>query len=260
MRLLGYVVGPKPIKIDLTEKYKLADQVYAHLRAMILKGEIRVGVRLFETEVAEQFGVSRSPVREAIKRLEQEGLVVVDRLRVIVREIPESEIKDLLWVRCALEGMAAWLATPRLTDHDLRCMENLCDRLAAAQNDPATHDDFELHARIGDEFHSVFHGACGNQKLLDMLAEVKEYISRYRGVSAGRPGRGPQSLQEHREIYDAFRLRDPDLAEARLKTHIVRGMRLLFSQDMVGTEHQFLPTEKAIQQVMGMGAVKGIKN
>ncbi len=214
----------------LTVDHKLADRVYALLRAAILKGDLAAGERVVEADLARQMGISRSPIREAIKRLEQEGLVVVSRLRIVVREVPPSEIEDLFWIRCALEGMAALLATPRLTAEELETMQSLCDAMDGAANRSSV---TELSA-FGDQFHGIFLEASGNPRLRATLKEIKEYVDRYRNISAGRPGRSYETVSEHRRILAAFRSRNSAEAERLVRDHVLAAKRALLGSEVEG--------------------------
>lgn len=208
-------------KINLRDGYRLADRVYSHLRNGILKGELKPGARLVETNLAKLLGVSRSPVRDAITRLEQDGYVVIRSLKVTVREIPPTEIIDLFVIRCALEGMAAWLATPVLSDLDLRTMEDLCFQMEKAESDS------DQLARLGNEFHDVFIHSCKNTKLNEMLIDIKEQIYRFRSVSAAKPGRGTESTKEHWEVLEAMKEGDALRAEQLVRQHILSAQKTL---------------------------------
>lgn len=151
-------------------------------------------------------------------------------MRVIVRDVPPSEIQDLYWVRCALEGMAARLATPRLTEEQLCKMEELCAQYEAKMRECRDEEDFAALSQLGAQFHPVFIQACENYKLQEILADVKEYINRYRGMSITHPGRAVESLAERRAILEAFKVRDADAAEARVRAHVNSVARILFPE------------------------------
>lgn len=206
---------------SLREGHKLVDRVHGYLRKAILSGEIKPGTRLVETELAKKLGVSRSPVREAIMRLQQENLVAISALRVMVVELPPSEIEDLFWVRYGLEGLAARLATPKLSGKDLETMRRLC----SAMNTASEERDFDAVSKLGNDFHCVFIEACKNDKLRRMLADVKAYIDRFRSVSAATPGRDRETVREHLAILEAFQARDPDLAEQLVRLHVYGAKR-----------------------------------
>lgn len=220
-------VDRQMLDTNLREGHKLSDRVHAYLRAAILEAQIKPGERIVEVDLAKKLGVSRSPVREAIRRLEQERLVEVTGLKVTVRQIPLPEIEDLFWIRCALEGMGAWLATPKLTSADFKEMETLCGSMEQALE----RKDFETLSRLGDEFHNVFIKASQNEKLQDMLADVKAYIARFRSVSASTPGRGGESIKQHRQILEVLRARRPEQAERLVREHIISAKLALMAGD-----------------------------
>ncbi len=215
------------VKVDLRTKHKLADRVHDYLRAAILNGELDPGSRIVEAHLAERLSVSRSPVREAVSRLEQEGLVVVDGLRVMVREMPPEELDELLWLRCALEGLAALLATPKLTSEDLQAMSDSCTSMESA----LAGGDFPALSSLGRQFDEVFLAACGNLRLQRSLKEVKEYIERFRWVSAAQPGRAPEVVREHRAVLEAFQAGDGAEAERRVRAHILSARRSLLGNE-----------------------------
>lgn len=211
------------VLVDLRTGHKLADRVHHYVRTAILEGELGPGSRIVEAHLAQQLGVSRSPVREAVSRLAQEGLVTVSGLRVTVRDMPAEEIRDLLWIRCALHGTAAALATPRLTAEDIHEMDRICDAMAEA----ATKQDSDAVAGFGEQFDAIFERACGNLRLQQILREVREYVGRFRRVSAAQPGRAPESAREHRELLAAFKSRDAAEAEKQARAHVLSVMRSL---------------------------------
>lgn len=205
-----------PGKLDPARRQTLANLVHAKLRAAIINGELAPGERLVETLLAKQLDTSRSPIREAIKRLEQEGLVSVSRLKIVVRSVPPSDVDDLFSIRCALEGMAALLATPKLTSGELDAMERLIDSMREA----ARQQDVLAVTELGNRFHRTFISASGNTRLQEMLGSIKDYVDRFRNVSTAHPGRGVTAVREHVAILDAFRARDAILAERLIREHI----------------------------------------
>lgn len=212
------------VKLEPLHRQKLADRVHADLRAAIISGKFAPGDRLVETHLAQQLAISRSPIREAIKRLEQEGLVSVSRLKVLVSSVPRSDVDDLFWIRCALEGLAACLAAPKLTEADLDAMHGLVNDMRKA----ASLQDVSGVSELGDRFHSVFLSASGNAKLLEMLTSIKDHVGRYRKVSTGRPGRSVKAVHEHVAILAAFRARNAVEAERLVREHILSARATLF--------------------------------
>jgi DNA-binding GntR family transcriptional regulator len=210
---------------NIRDGHRLVDRVHSYLRKAILSGELRPGTRVVETELAKKLGVSRSPVREAVSQLEQENLVVISGLRVMVGEVSPAEVDDLLWIRCALEGLAARLATQKLELKDLQTMRGLCGAMRTASE----RDDYDTISRLGNEFHDVFIHACGNQRLHKMVADAKDYVVRFRSISAASPGRGSVTVREHLAILEAFEARDPDRAEREVRSHIDGARRALAS-------------------------------
>lgn len=198
----------------------LASLALERLEREILEGDLKPGQRLSETDLARRFGISRGPLREAIGQLEGRKLVErVTNQGARVVWLSPSELIDLLVIRESLEGTACRLATQRMTDAEL-------DQLDAMLTDHAT--DSSLIAGRGyfqgtgdKDFHGRIARASGNPRLISMLeGELYSLLRLYRHRLSMRPGRPQDALDEHRAILAAMRSRDPDKAEAAMRTHI----------------------------------------
>ncbi len=212
---------------SIRDGYKLVDRVHAYLRNAILQGDLAPGTRLNEAELARNLGVSRSPVRDAITRLEQENLVVISKLQVMVCALSASEVEDLFWIRYAMEGVAARLAAARLTGPNLEQMRTLCVWMQEAYE----RGDFLAVSENGNQFHNVFIQGSGNPRLIRMLGDVKSYIDRFRSITAGKHGRGPETVREHWAILRAFEKCDPDAAELLVRRHVQGAHLALLEQE-----------------------------
>ncbi|NLA59062.1 MAG: GntR family transcriptional regulator [Firmicutes bacterium] len=204
-----------PIQLD---NYKpLRDIVFENLREAIITGQLRPGERLMEVQIAEELGVSRTPVREAIRKLELEGLVVmVPRKGAYVSNVSIKDISDIFQIRRALEGLAAELAADRLTEEQLEELEQLLVRTA----ETVEKLDILTTVDMDTGFHQVIYEASRNEKLSSMLYHLREQIQRFRTQSLSRPGRLEQALLEHRAIMDALKERDGELARRLVEEHI----------------------------------------
>lgn len=204
-----------PIRLD---NYKpLRELVFESLREAIIMGNLRPGERLMEIQLAEQMGVSRTPVREAIRKLELEGLVVmVPRKGAYVAGLSIKDIADVFEIRKALEGLAAELAADRISDEEIENLERVLHRLA----DSVEHKKLEEFIEVDTEFHAVLFQAGRNERLSQMVSNLREQIHRFRNTSLSMPGRMTAALEEHRKIVEAISQHDVDEAKRLAQEHI----------------------------------------
>lgn len=204
-----------PVKLD---NYKpLREIVFETLREAIITGVLKPGERLMEVQLAEEMGVSRTPVREAIRKLELEGFVVmVARKGAYVAGISLKDVTDVFEIRAALEGLAASLAAGRASDEELEEME----RAVANRSVYLESTDLNSLVETDSEFHDILYRASRNQKLITILSNLREQIDRFRAVSLASPGRGREALEEHKNIVEAISVRDPELAMKLGQEHI----------------------------------------
>ncbi len=204
-----------PIRLD---SYKpLRELVFEALREAIITGHLAPGERLMELQLAEELGVSRTPVREAIRKLELEGLVhMIPRKGAYVATLSMKDIVEVFEIRGALEGLAAALAAESITDEELEELERHLV-MAAEQIGNA---DLEGMVEVDTGFHQILYKASRNERLTQIISNLREQIQRYRLTSLSYPGRMKIALEEHREIVDAVSARDPDLARKLAQEHI----------------------------------------
>ena len=189
------------------------ERVTADLRQEIIAGSLRPGDRLVERELAERFGVSRVPVREAIRALVAEGFVLFETpRRTVVRRLTPTDVKELFELREALEVYAAGLAASRATREDLAEVQELVDRAAAATEA----GDAEVITDVNSRLHDRIMAMAGNSLLTEALEPV---AGRLRWMTR-RNEEWPQLLVEHRELYEAIASGDPDRARAHALTHV----------------------------------------
>lgn len=200
------------------ESYKpLRDLVLEALREAILNGTLKPRERLMEIQLAEELGVSRTPVREALRKLELEGFIVmVPRKGAYVADLSIKDIADVFEIRIALEGLAAALAAERITDEELEEMERHLVEKAEAIN---KRDMVKLVA-IDTKFHEALYGASRNERLITIINNLREHIQRFRTSSLAMPGRMQQSMDEHRSIVEAIQSRNIALARQAAQEHI----------------------------------------
>jgi DNA-binding GntR family transcriptional regulator len=197
------------------------DRVYGKLRQGILDGTYPQGTRLGEVDLADALGVSRTPVREALRRLGSEGLLSTEPNKgARVRVWAESELGDITDMRALLEGHAASRAASRVTESDISYMNDLVTRMEAATADVAP-VDIDLLTELNTAFHGAIVTVSGNSLLpglMKSLIHVPVVSRTYRHYS---PARMEQSMRQHREVLDALTAGDPAWAEAVMRVHIL---------------------------------------
>lgn len=195
----------------------LRDVVFQTLRQAILKGELQPGERLMEIKLAERLGVSRTPIREAIRKLELEGLVVmIPRKGAAVANITEKDTKDVLEVRRTLEMFAVEVACDRITP------EQLVQLKEAAKGFEASKGSMDL-IRIAEtdmKFHEIIYEATHNERLVQMLNNLRENMYRYRIEYLKDPNYYDSLVREHQEILDAVETGEKERARICMRDHI----------------------------------------
>ena len=205
------MIKPEPLA-DAPPLVSLARQIQAHLERLIFQGGLKSGQRLSEPDIAKWFGTSRSPVREALRHLEQAGLVTIEPRRgASVRAPNPREVEDMLAVREALEGMAARLTAERATEADIAQLKACVNRRSQELHIPS--------AAVTD-FHEALVRASHNEPLQTILRGSWNMFRVLRSLSASGEGRPTQSIGEHRAIIRAIEARDPDAAEAAARSHV----------------------------------------
>ena len=209
-----------PIVLD---GYKpLRDVVFETLRDAIITQVLKPGERLMEIQLADEMGVSRTPVREAIRKLELEGLVImVPRKGAYVAGVSMKDIHEVYEVRAALEMLAVSLAAERITDEELDALERQVLRESEAESSEDT-DEHTLDniVYIDTTFHDIIYQAANNQRLVQFLNILQEQLQRFRAASLSRPGRSKTALEEHKQIIEALSERNGELAAKLAKEHI----------------------------------------
>ena len=207
-----------PIVLD---GYKpLRDVVFETLRDAIIKQVLKPGERLMEIQLADEMGVSRTPVREAIRKLELEGLVVmVPRKGAYVAGVSMKDIHEVYEVRAALEMLAVSLAAERITDEELDALERQVLRESEAEANADEHS-LDNIIYIDSSFHDIIYQAAHNQRLVQFVNILQEQLQRFRAASLSRPGRSKTALEEHKQIVEALAERNGELAAKLAKEHI----------------------------------------
>ena len=216
-----------PIVLD---GYKpLRDVVFETLRDAIIKQVLKPGERLMEIQLADEMGVSRTPVREAIRKLELEGLVVmVPRKGAYVAGVSMKDIHEVYEVRAALEMLAVSLAAERITDEELDALERQVLRESEAEANADEHS-LDNIIYIDSSFHDIIYQAAHNQRLVQFVNILQEQLQRFRAASLSRPGRSKTALEEHKQIVEALAERNGELAAKLAKEHIENAENAMIS-------------------------------
>lgn len=203
------------------------DRVYASLRSGILDGSYPQGGRLGEVELAEALGVSRTPVREALRRLGSEGLVeTLPNKGARVRTWSPRELEAIEDLRALLEGHGAALAARAITDGELAEMTRLVERMEAATM-PGIAPDFDLITELNNEFHAGLTAASGNPLLPGITSQLIHLPIVVRTFRQYSPDRLRESIRQHREILDALSSHDSVWAQSAMRVHIFSGRAIL---------------------------------
>ena len=188
-------------------------------------GIYRPGDRLVESELADRFGVSRTPIREALQRLETQSLLARDGRSLVVASLDHNEMAELYVVRSELEALAARLAAAHATDEEIRLLQSY------VEDDRALIDDPAALARTNRRFHRQVHLASHNRFLVRQLDLVYRSMALMATTSLAAEGRSLVAVEEHAGIVDAIAAHDGDAAHERLKGHISRAFEARLRQD-----------------------------
>jgi DNA-binding GntR family transcriptional regulator len=191
------------------------ESAYRQIKNAIQRGELKPGERLRENELADFVGLSRTPVREALSRLEAEGLVAHDATRgVVVAELDYSMVTELYYMREVLEGTAARLAAQHTSDVELSILDDYCQQYEALLNDGSALPPSNRR------FHETLYRCSHNRYLLNMVTLLHDALSLLGGTTLSDPARAAETLREHRAVVTAIRARDADAAEHAMRSHI----------------------------------------
>ncbi len=220
-----------PIKLD---SYKPLREVVAEtLREAIVNGTLSPGERLMEIQLAEELGVSRTPVREAIRKLELEGFVVmIPRRGTYVADLSIKDINEVFEIRTALDVLAAGLAVERITEDELEQLE----RLLVEISDLTEQGDADKIVEVDGLFHDILYRASRNDRLVGIINNLREQFTRFRSISMQYPGRIQKTVEEHRRLVEAIAGRDLELAQQIAREHMENSEQTLL-QDLNERRH-----------------------
>jgi len=205
------------LKVNINEYLPLRDVVFNTLRQAILKGELKPGERLMEIQLAQRLGVSRTPIREAIRKLELEGLVtMVPRKGAEVAQITEKSLRDVLEVRKALEELAMQIACDKISDVTIEDLEVALEEFKSA----ISSKELTAIAEADVNFHDVIYNATQNDKLISILNNLREQMYRYRIEYIKDYGSHKRLIEEHEQIIESLKNQDKESATMAICNHI----------------------------------------
>ena len=205
------------LNFDLQNHRPLREIVYEELKRQILRGKITPGMRMMEVELAEEMGVSRTPVREAIRKLEKEGLVTIEPRRgAYASDISVKDMVDVLEVREDLEGFAAFLAADRITEAEVDELREITENYSEA----VRNNDTEKMITFDERFHKKIVASSGNKTLIQLSETVQELALRFRYLYYDDFSRYVNMPVEHKEILDALTSGNGDMARRSADDHV----------------------------------------
>jgi DNA-binding GntR family transcriptional regulator len=206
---------------------RLSDEAVLRIRDMLMSGALSPGSRIREAPLAQDLGMSRTPVRDGLRRLEAEGLIrEIPHQGYLVVEVSADELRDIYRVRSALEGLAAEQAAARLGRIDLARLEDLIDAMAAELD-----GDQARLAELNQQFHRTIAEASGNAFLISLLSDVDAVSQRFRRAAVGISTRRIDAQAQHQQLFDALRARDGDQARQIADEHTASALSTRLGAD-----------------------------
>jgi DNA-binding GntR family transcriptional regulator len=212
------------LNLDIQNHRPLREIVYEELKMQILKGQIVPGTRMMEVEMAEEMGVSRTPIREAIRKLEKEGLVTIEpRKGAYASQISTKDMVDILEVRQNMEGLAAYYAAMRMNDEQKKKLAEISE----AYNKAVIENNTPDMIKYDTAFHHLIVEGSGNKMLVHMIEQLQELVLRFRYLYYDDFKRAEKMPREHKVIYDAIFTGDTEKARRAADVHIDRLKKLV---------------------------------
>lgn len=204
----------------------LADQVFEKLESDIITGVYARGEILTELKLVENLGVSRTPIREALRRLEQERLIAESGKGSVVLGITQEDLVDIMNIRQRIEGLAAYYATQNLTDEGKARLQTISE----LQDFYYQRRDVEHLRQMDDQFHEAIYELSGRTVIRDTLSPLHKKTQRYRRISIEDDARLAKSIEEHREIYRVIVGGDAEKAEELICRHITNAKESMIAR------------------------------
>jgi DNA-binding GntR family transcriptional regulator len=209
---------------EIADRYSLRGRVYNTIRDRILSGDYHENEELKENTIATELGVSRTPVREALRKLELEGLVnIIPNKGAYVTGITKKDIHDIYMIRSYLEGLCAKLACENITNAQIEALEEIL----YLTDFHARRSHFDQIVELDNKFHDLLYKASGSKILNHVLSDFHQYVERVRKITLSRPYRAEKSSKEHAAIVEALKKRDGQLAETLAHVHMMNTIQNL---------------------------------
>ena len=227
-------------KIKIDEPKLLSEDIAQSIKTAIIKGKFKPGEKIPEGELAESMGISRTPLREAFRKLENEGFIqIIPRKGAVVADIDADEAISLYEIKSTLEGLAARLAAKNMKPKDISKLEKINDEL----KELIDKNDLESFYKVHTKFHEGFVKMCGNKRLIQMISNLNDHFNRFGIISLTLPGQFENAISQHAEIIKGFKSDDQNLVEERVRTNVMTGGRVLVAhltriQDQKGEEEE----------------------
>lgn len=227
-----YIIRPMIARLSpLTDQLSLQERTYQALRTALLDGDYLPGERVYEGAIAKALGVSRIPVREAIRRLQQDGLLDVrPHYGIYVATIPSEEIEDVYRIRGVLEATAAALAAERMSSEEIAELGTIVDEQRSAALSADSLPGEPVSAVQADRFHHAIHVGAQSPRLLTLLQQLYAQVTHFRNLTLRLPGRAAVSAEGHTAVFEAIAKRDAVGAEHVMRLHIDDARQALVHQ------------------------------
>jgi DNA-binding GntR family transcriptional regulator len=205
------------VDIEKFKRKPLRLEVYEFLKSSITQGKLKPGQRLNEIDLGQHLGISRTPIRETLLKLENEGFVTIDPGKgAVVAKHSKADLEEIYPIVSVLEGLAARLATPHLIRSDWVKMKKYNKQMKESSQ-------VARYMELNGLFHQTFLENCHNDRLLGDISNFKDQIYRFRVFSLSMPHRISESVVEHDAIIQAFERKNAKLAEERVREHVMKG-------------------------------------
>lgn len=219
---MGKLHAIKPIQ-------PIREAVYEQLKMAILSGTFDVNERLLEHHIANKMNVSRTPVREALRRLESEGLLeALPKQGLVVKEYSDDDIREIYMIREALECLAAEFAAIKATDEDIVLLEKLVEEMERLSDEADSLEALEVHRHFSEAYNRASHMPT----LVQLIESLKIQVARFRHVSLSGSQRRGSAYLEHKELLEALKARDPERASALTHIHIRNALTAYFNSQV----------------------------
>ncbi len=226
------MVKTKGLDYPIERQLTLRERIVTFVKDSIINGRLKPGERVPEHEIAENFGISRTPIREAFRQLESEGFItVIPRKGAVVSPITAKDVSEFYAIKSLLEGYAAGLACTKFTEKELKKLTQINKQMQRC----AAKNDVQGFYRLDNQFHEVFLSSCGNDKLCVLAHQIAQQFERFRIMALSMPGRMKTSIKQHEDIIKAFTERKADIVEKLVRANAEFSAEILVTELSRGT-------------------------